>query len=993
MKKLRLAKLCVFSLFLATSVLTISPAHADVPAGGPYPLGTLCAGNNAVVFYNSADPVPVTTGKLMNVLTYDPTLAVFQAGAPVSTLTFTSSCARVDIYRASDAYFASLPASGIVSSTFISFLASTAYGYGTLLANAGVVAGVTRYQFVGSTSFWSNNPSVALVNFAPPVAPAFTLSKSSETATVSSPISGYTINETGGPRTYSISPAIRNTPGLSFDQSTGLISGTPTTAASSRTYTITATNGAGSSTATYSINVLGLPPTIGPSGDLLSLNTNSHTNLATVLTHPLVITGFPAGDTLRAILTASSGTLNATTATAGITAAVGYQATVTSAAASIGLVGTMANLNTELATVQFNAPASGASATISISVTDSGAGGAAYNPANGRYYEYVSTPVTWVQAYNAITGDTLVDETTIARTTRSFASCPKSFNGMCGYFATVRSAEENDFVTSKVGTAQAWLGGSDRYQEGKWVWSDPAAPEYNQQFSDQRDGLGGIDQTGIDHYGTNKTSPNGTGQCTSYSSGGHTYCWAFWNDGEPNGSRGENALQILSGAPPYNKWNDLSENGQTMGYVVEYGGNAETVTYPDASRTISVDLPVNYFVTSALSAPTSALVTVGYTTGTSTAVTLTRGGNSGSNPTTTLSVSGGTWTLTTGTGTTSTATIVTSSAPAAITLTAPTGSYVLTLSAGSTPGTYTATDTSTTPLSYAVVINDINFFVSFASSLPTSASVNTGYTNGTSTTVTLTRGGNTGSPPTTTLSVTGGTWTLTSGTGTTSSSSSVTSAAPATLTLTASSGTYTLSLDAGSSAGIYTASDTATTSLSYAITVTTPPRPPSSSPPTNYQIDPGILTPPTAPTKGAAQTSSQRQTPAPINIPQLLQNSQLIPVSTLTPADVQTLIDQNAIVIAPPKTKITYVYTPQYVKSGLTLTTGKTISLIIPAAKNVVVHTGFPNKQSAVIFSKSIAKPTRSYVQGFYFSKPGRYIFTINIDQKTITMPIVVAQA
>jgi DNA gyrase/topoisomerase IV subunit B len=122
-------------------------------------------------------------------------------------------------------------------------------------------------------------------------------------------------------------------------------------------------------------------------------------------------------------------------------------------------------------------------------------------------------------------------------------------------------------------------------------------------------------------------------------------------------------------------------------------------------------------------------------------------------------------------------------------------------------------------------------------------------------------------------------------------------------------------------------------------------------------------------------------------------NSQLIPVSTLTPADVQTLIDQNAIVIAPPKTKITYVYTPQYVKSGLTLTTGKTISLIIPTAKNVVVHTGFPNKQSAVIFSKSIAKPTRSYVQGFYFSKPGRYIFTINIDQKTITMPIVVTQA
>jgi hypothetical protein len=309
-------------------------------------------------------------------------------------------------------------------------------------------------------------------------------------------------------------------------------------------------------------------------------------------------------------------------------------------------------------------------------------------------------------------------------------------------------------------------------------------------------------------------------------------------------------------------------------------------------------------------------------------------------------------------------------------------------------GTYTATDTASTQLSFVVVVTPaVAYTVPTSTPSPASAAVSTGYTTGTSTTVTLTRAGNSGSNPTTTLSVTGGTWTLTAGTGTTSSSSSVTSAAPATITLTASAGTYTLSLDAGSSAGTYTASDTATTPLSFAVTVASPPRPPSSSPPTNYQIDPGILAPPAAPKKGSAQTNTQKQTPAPLNIAQLLDNSQLIPVSTLTPADVQILIDQNAIVIAPPKTKITYIYTPQYVKSGLTLTTGKTISLIIPTAKNVVVHTGFPNKQSAVIFSKSIAKPTRSYVQGFYFSKPGRYIFTINIDQKTITMPIVVTQA
>ncbi len=75
-------------------------------------------------------------------------------------------------------------------------------------------------------------------------APAFTLSVPSETATVNIAISGYSITSTGGAiDSYSISPAISNTPGLSFSTSTGLITGTPTAVAASATYTITATNG------------------------------------------------------------------------------------------------------------------------------------------------------------------------------------------------------------------------------------------------------------------------------------------------------------------------------------------------------------------------------------------------------------------------------------------------------------------------------------------------------------------------------------------------------------------------------------------------------------------------------------------------------------------------------------------------------------------------------------------------------------------------------
>ena len=92
----------------------------------------------------------------------------------------------------------------------------------------------------------------------PPDPPAFTLSVDSESATVGSTISGYSINSTGGSITnYSISPPIGN--GLSFNTSTGLISGSPLTAASSIRYTITAHNSTADATANFSLEVKANP--------------------------------------------------------------------------------------------------------------------------------------------------------------------------------------------------------------------------------------------------------------------------------------------------------------------------------------------------------------------------------------------------------------------------------------------------------------------------------------------------------------------------------------------------------------------------------------------------------------------------------------------------------------------------------------------------------------------------------------------------------------
>ena len=86
------------------------------------------------------------------------------------------------------------------------------------------------------------------------VAPSITLSPGSEEKIVNTVISGYTIGVTGDTVTsFSISPAAPS--GLSFNTSTGLLTGTPNTVAPATTFTITARNVGGSSTATFTLTV------------------------------------------------------------------------------------------------------------------------------------------------------------------------------------------------------------------------------------------------------------------------------------------------------------------------------------------------------------------------------------------------------------------------------------------------------------------------------------------------------------------------------------------------------------------------------------------------------------------------------------------------------------------------------------------------------------------------------------------------------------------
>jgi len=116
-----------------------------------------------------------------------------------------------------------------------------------------VAAAARTYTITGTNLIGSTSRSF---NLTVEQAPAFTLSPSSLTKSAGASSSFYSISSTGGTITsYSISPEITNTPGLSFSTSTGLISGIPTQASTARTYTITATNAFGSATRTFGLTV------------------------------------------------------------------------------------------------------------------------------------------------------------------------------------------------------------------------------------------------------------------------------------------------------------------------------------------------------------------------------------------------------------------------------------------------------------------------------------------------------------------------------------------------------------------------------------------------------------------------------------------------------------------------------------------------------------------------------------------------------------------
>jgi len=111
----------------------------------------------------------------------------------------------------------------------------------------------TAYTITATNAAGSATQTFTLTVTAPLAVPAFTLSSVAETRTVNTAATGFTINSTGGPITSFAISAIP--PGMSFNNSTGALSGTPTSVAVPTTYIITASNATGSATRTFTLTV------------------------------------------------------------------------------------------------------------------------------------------------------------------------------------------------------------------------------------------------------------------------------------------------------------------------------------------------------------------------------------------------------------------------------------------------------------------------------------------------------------------------------------------------------------------------------------------------------------------------------------------------------------------------------------------------------------------------------------------------------------------
>jgi hypothetical protein len=309
--------------------LSINPSTGDI-SGTPTTI-TGAATYTITATYaggvTASTTINITVNPPAPIISYAPSTNVYILNTAITTLTPANSGGAAVSYSISTA----LPAG-------LSFNTAT----GVISGTPTVLSSVTTYTITATNAGGTGNTTVTLtVNPLPPVI-SYTPSTNVYVLTVG--IAALTPANTGGAVvTYSISPSLPL--GLSFNTSTGVISGTPLLISGSTTYTITATNAGGSGNTTVNLEVDALPPVIiyAPATNIYLVGSVitplSPTKLSGTPTSYSISTALPAGLSFNTATGVISGT---PTALSGVTT---YTITASNAGGSSSTTVTLSCVN------------------------------------------------------------------------------------------------------------------------------------------------------------------------------------------------------------------------------------------------------------------------------------------------------------------------------------------------------------------------------------------------------------------------------------------------------------------------------------------------------------------------------------------------------------------------------------------------------------------------------------------------------------------------
>ena len=242
------------------------------------------------------------------------------------------------------------------------------------------------------------------------------------------------------------------------------------------------------------------------------------------------LTGFIATSTLLAsisLVNPPSGTTFYLNDTRGLIAASGF--TLGGNKTRLVVNGTMASINTALASLKVNTGAIRGDINISVAATVN-QNGYYYNGVNGHFYKPVATGVYY----------------TAARTAAELTT----FKGQKGYLVTITSADEDAFIYNNVPQTSIWFALTDEASEGQWKID------------------GGPEKGTLIKTSNGQTAGNVQGQYNN------------WAGGEPNNSGNEDYAVTKWGGG--SQWNDLP-NTFNCPYVIEYGtwSNPDDATFTE----------------------------------------------------------------------------------------------------------------------------------------------------------------------------------------------------------------------------------------------------------------------------------------------------------------------------------------------------------------------------------------------------------------------------